>query len=345
MTDHTFNTQRILDFFKSGGSNRDMEYIREIFTDPAHEKELKKLLSEQFSELPRTDSELDHNLESVLHKIHYEINLKRPAVRKRRIPAVSWISGVAAGLLLLLAIGWGIRTQKMVALNRETWVEVNSPAWTRTRFSLPDGTTGWLNTRSVIRYTGNFLNDRKIMLSGEAFFDVKSDKRHPFRVSAGDVTATVLGTRFNIASYEDESSTEVVLEEGLLEMTTTKGSAPITIRPEERISYAKESGKITRDKVLPQKYIAWTEGKLVFRNDPLDVIARQLERWYNIDVVLDVANPADFRWRATFADESLEEVLKLLKRSLQVDYRIESRKISPDNTVPPKKVFLTSKNQ
>ena len=72
----------------------------------------------------------------------------------------------------------------------------------------------------------------------------------------------------------------------------------------------------------------------------MDVVARRLERWYNIDVDINVSSAEDFRWRATFIDESLEEVLSLLKRSLPINYRIENRGLKPDETYTKKRVII-----
>ena len=113
-----------------------------------------------------------------------------------------------------------------------------------------------------------------------------------------------------------------------------------TLKPNDLVIYDKVSNDYLTEVVQPQKYLSWTEGKLVFRNDPLDVIARRLERWYNIDVEVDGSLTEDLRLRATFIDEGLEEVLNLLKRSLLIDYRIENGNLQPGETYAKKKVII-----
>ena len=78
-------------------------------------------------------------------------------------------------------------------MKKETWVEIKAPAWTRAQFSLPDGTTGWLNSNSSVKYNGNFNTDRQVTLTGEAFFDVFKDKKRPFIVNTDEVIVKVLG--------------------------------------------------------------------------------------------------------------------------------------------------------
>ena len=112
------------------------------------------------------------------------------------------------------------------------------------------------------------------------------------------------------------------------------------MRPNDLVIYDKTLKDFSTEVVHTQKYLSWTEGKLIFRNDPLDVIARRLERWYNIDVEVNGCLAEDLRLRATFVDESLEEVLDLLKRSLPIVYRIEDRNLLPNGIYPKKKVII-----
>ena len=118
-----------------------------------------------------------------------------------------------------------------------------------------------------------------------------------------------------------------------------------TLKPNDLVIYDKDLKGFSTEVVYPQKYISWTDGKLVFRNDPPDVIARRLERWYNIDVEIKGSTSDDLRWRATFVDDNLEEVLKILKRSLHVDFKIESGSFNPDETIAKRKVILYLKNK
>ena len=167
------------------------------------------------------------------------------------------------------------------------------------------------------------------------------DKKRPFIVNTPEINVKVLGTRFNIASYNNENNVEVVLEEGKLVFNDKEINKSYTMKPNDLVVYDKTSGNFSTKVVQPQKYLSWTEGKLEFRNDPLDVIARRLERWYDIDVELNGKISYDQRLRATFIDESLEEVLYLMKRTLHIDYRIENPDLKPDDTYAKKKVIIT----
>ena len=225
-----------------------------------------------------------------------------------------------------------------------TWVEINAPTWTRVRFSLPDGSTGWLNGSSSIRYHINFTKERKIILDGEAFFNVKTNPEIPFIVNTNEINVTASGTKFNIASYRNENNVEVVLEEGELLVGNKEMTSSFTMSPNDLVIYEKSINRLSKEVVEPQIYVAWTEGKLVFRNDPIDVIARRLGRWYNVDVDISGNNFEDVRLRATFVDENLEEVLYFLKRALPVDYKIITGKYRADDEIySKKKIMITMK--
>jgi transmembrane sensor len=345
MSNTEFDNEKLERYFKGEYTDKDASYVHDVFSDRRKEKELKDFLSRQFDNLLSED-EREKNLDHILYKIHYNINTMKPekdASSQRRI--LKWSLRIAAVVLLPLILFFAIQKINTSGTGKQAWIEINSPAWTRVQFSLPDGTTGWLNSSSSIRYNSDFRKDRQVTLKGEAFFNVFKDKKSPFIVTAKEVKVKVLGTRFNIASYDNEKDVEVVLEEGSLLLTETKKNKSYTMFPNDLIMYDKTKEEFTKDVVQPQKYLSWTEGKLVFRNDPLDVIARRLERWYNIDVEVKINLTDDLRLRATFIDEGLEEVLGLLKRSLPVDFKIEEREINSDGTYGRRKVILTERTR
>jgi len=250
---------------------------------------------------------------------------------------------MAGVIILALTVFLGTKSYFTRDSGDQSWIEIKAPAWTRAQFNLPDGTTGWLNSNSTVRYRGNFRDQRRVSVSGEVFFDVASNRKRPFTVSVNDVELKVLGTRFNVAAYENEEDLEVVLEEGSLVFNDKAIGKSLTMNPNDMIVYNKVSNEAKTQLVEPQKYSAWTEGKLVFRNDPLDIVARRLERWYNVEVEVKGDITRNPRLRATFVDETLEEVLDLLNRSLSIDYRFEERTIKSDDTYAKKKLIIIVK--
>jgi len=346
MTGIRFDSEKINRFFNGEYSDKDASYVDEVFCDKNKEKELKYFLSRQFDELLPEDDVDKKNLDHILYKIHYEINTRLSEHKVWSFDNIAkWVLRIAAVIILPLTICLGIRTYKDVHLKKEAWVEIKAPAWTRAQFSLPDGTTVWLNSNSSVKYNGNFNTDRHITLKGEALFDVYKDKKRPFIVNTPEINVKVLGTRFNIASYENEKNVEVVLEEGKLIFNDKLMNKSYTMSPNDLVIYDKTLKDFSTEVVQSHKYLSWTEGKLIFRNDPLDVVARRLERWYNIDVEVNVSSTEDIRWRATFIDDGLEDVLSVMKLSLPINYRIENGNLKPDGTYVKKKVIISPRNK
>lgn len=346
MAEIGFDSKMINRYFKGGYSDKDASYVDEVFCDNSKEEELKHLLLEQFYKLLSEDEEDKKNLDHILYRIHYDINTRLSSRKAWSFDnIIKWSFRIAGVIMLPIVILIGIHMYTETNLKKETWVEIKAPAWTRAKFSLPDGTTGWLNSNSSVKYKGNFYADRQVILTGEVFFDVFKDKKRPFIVNTHEINVKVLGTKFNIASYENENNVEVILKEGELLFNDKGKNKSYTMKPNDMVVYDKTVRDFSINVVPPQKYLSWTEGKLEFRNDPLDVIARRLGRWYNVDVEINGSISQDQRLRATFVDENLEDVLNLLRRTLPINYRIENGNLKPDETYAKKKVIITLKTK
>jgi transmembrane sensor len=340
------DSDKIMRYFRGEYSAVDASYVEEIFQDNNRMIELKTLLSDQFDKLlPENDTD-KKNLDHTLYKLHYDINTRLSEQKSWSLEnLIKWTFRIAAIVMLPIVILIGLHIYRETGLKKEAWVEIKAPSWTRAQFSLPDGTTGWLNGNSSLRYNENFNLDRHVNINGEAFFNVLKDKTRPFIVNTNEVTVKVLGTKFNIASYENDKNVEVVLEEGELIFNDKAMKKSFNMKPNDLVIYNKSLMNFTTEVVQPQKYLSWTAGKLVFRNDPLDVIASRLSRWYNLDVEIKGTVTEDLRLRATFVDENLEEVLDLLKRSLPVDYTIENGFLNEDGIYNKQKVIITLRNR
>ena len=192
-----FNSEKINGFFKGKYSDEDITYVDEVFCDNDKEKELKCLLSRQFNELLPEEDLDNKDLDHILYKIHYDINTRLSTQKAWSFDnIVKWTLRIAGAIILPLIIFIGIQILNEDHSKNEAWVEIKAPAWTRAQFSLPDGTIGWLNSNSSVKYNGNFNSDRQVTLKGEAFFDVFKDKKRPFIVNTNEVT--VKGIRHTV---------------------------------------------------------------------------------------------------------------------------------------------------
>lgn len=149
---------------------------------------------------------------------------------------------------------------------------------------LSDDTKVWLNASSSIRFPVVFRgNERRVQITGEAYFEVAHNAAMPFRVEARGQTVEVLGTHFNVNAYDDEASVKTTLLEGSVKVTAQSGST--TIKPGEQADL--KDGKLSVNEVDVDDVVAWKNGYFSFKDDDLRAVMRQISRWYNVDITYD----------------------------------------------------------
>ncbi len=190
---------------------------------------------------------------------------------------------------------------------------------------LADGSKIWLNAASSIRFPATFAGEeRRIELSGEAYFEVAHDARRPFRVLVNQVTVDVLGTSFNINSYADEATINTTLLEGAVKVNSKKGSIQLAPGEQSQISPNGNVKKVTG--VNTAEITAWKEGYFQFESTDLTTVLRQFSHWYDVEIVYE----GQLRPRKFFGmisrRSSLVNVLKMLNAN-DVNYRLEGKKL------------------
>ena len=196
---------------------------------------------------------------------------------------------------------------------------------------LSDGTKVWLNSETTLRYPVQFIGEeRKVELTGEAFFEVARNEKVPFLVESGDQTVKVLGTEFNISSYKENSLISTTLVKGSVEVfIKNKPDKKQTLVPNEQITISKIDGLISKQKVNPYQYIAWKDGRFVFDDQNLCEIMKTLSKWYNVDVVFAREELKNFRFTGNLERYSdFGEVLKKIQKTNEVEFTIENKQIT-----------------
>lgn len=162
------------------------------------------------------------------------------------------------------------------------------PFGKRSEVTLADGSHIWVNSGSQISYPVTFKDTREVYLSGEAYFDVKPDKKKPFIVMTHDIRIRVTGTSFNVSSYATDGYTQAVLAEGQVKisMNTVLGKS-MEMKPGERVIFRKDNETFTKDNVDVELYSSWINGYLIFENEPTSEIFKKLERIYNQRIIID----------------------------------------------------------
>ena len=148
---------------------------------------------------------------------------------------------------------------------------------------LPDSSRVWLNASTSIRYAKSFNKDRQVWLEGEAYFDVTHDANRPFKVEAGDLTTTVLGTSFNVKAFKAGASTKVSVITGKVKVGNNSKDLGILSRSDE-LSFDRRSKIRTIAHIDTNNVLAWKNGKLKFNGESFAEIAVAIESWYGIQI-------------------------------------------------------------
>lgn len=215
------------------------------------------------------------------------------------------------------------------------------------QFMLSDNTKVWLNSNSELQFPLYFTGDlREVKLKGEALFKVAKNEKQPFKVNTKSIDVEVLGTCFNVLCYDDDTQAEVTLVEGSVRLSSKKGRVKNdygTMQPGQRAVFYEGSREILTKEVDVDKYISWSKGILIFRDDAMEDVIKRLSRWFNVEIVINDPEVESYIYTATFRNETLEQVLKLLKLSAPIDYRIVRNKALTDSTFSEQKIYLMKK--
>lgn len=190
---------------------------------------------------------------------------------------------------------------------------------------LADGTHVWLNTASSLTYPNSFNGkERVVELTGEAYFEVKHMVGKPFKVISRNQTIHVLGTHFNVNTYDDEPAIQTTLLEGSVEVSIS-GRHRMLLEPGEQ-SLNSQNG-ISKRKIDVEEVVAWKTGVFHFENTPLEVVFRQLSRWYNVEV--DIKEIPHKRFNGILPRGiELSQILTMIEKTSGLKFKVEERRIS-----------------
>lgn len=201
---------------------------------------------------------------------------------------------------------------------------IETPRGGQYQLNLPDGTKIWINSASSLKYPASFasLKERRVELSGEAYFEVAKDKTHPFIVKSGRQEIQVLGTHFDVNAYPDEQLIKTTLLEG-----SVKLNKQVVLKPGEQSSLTGE--KFTVKAVNVNDAVDWKNGEFVFTNESLTSILKKVSRWYDVEIkyVRTPANMPTFTGSVS-RSENISGVLKMLEETSNVRFSIEGKQVS-----------------
>lgn len=222
------------------------------------------------------------------------------------------------------------------------YVEFTASVGSVVRYELPDNSVVWLNSGSTLRYPTIFRGEkREVDLQGEAFFDVQTDKEHPFYVNTSSgIRVCVYGTRFNVSAYENEDYVETVLESGHISVFIPISGTSEVLNPGEGLLFDKKALQFMKSRVDISEKTAWKDGKLIFRNTSLDEMLKKLSQHFNVDIHFNNKSGKNYTFRATFRYESLFQILDYLSKSVPMKWNVEDSVQQSDGTFTKRKVIV-----
>lgn len=238
---------------------------------------------------------------------------------------------VAAVVLLLfsnfsLFILWqsGKKPTEAIEEYREYVVEV--PPGAKSKITFPDGSVVWLNAASTVKYDSKFAKEsRNVVLSGEGYFEVSKNEELPFVVNTGTLSVKVLGTKFNLKSYEEDSQVKVTLKEGAVSLGDfPTDAAPIELKPNQQFTFKKQDQTMQVDSVNASHAENWRNGAMTFDKVSLEEITNELKRLYNIPVRIEKESLKKIVYYSDFQQNvTIEKVLEILSSGNKFRYEIK----------------------
>ncbi len=335
--------QTLIDFSNGKYSYNDYLTIKDWVTRAVIQPEVEDRLFDQWKELADSEQVDLASLRPVFEKIQYKILLEEKMKEKDR-NLWYWYRQVAAFLIPLVVVStllyFLIKPKDEFV---QPWVELCAPEGARIEFLLPDSTAGWLNSGAKLKYPAVFDAHRKVRLSGEAFFKVKHRKQSDFTVIVPDMDIKVLGTMFNVSAYDNETVSEVVLKEGKVEVYGKTATFSQLLHPGEKLTFDHESKLLNTNKVDADLCTSWKDGYLVIDNEPLDQAVKKLERWYNVSISIQDKTLKSLRFKGTFKEEPLEEVMRFIAMTTPIVYSIERKAYNTNGIISKRQVTIRFK--
>jgi ferric-dicitrate binding protein FerR (iron transport regulator) len=239
---------------------------------------------------------------------------------------------------------------------------IYAPLGAKSNITLPDGSSVWLNAGSTVSYSSGFgVENRDLQLTGEAFFDVKSDSLNPFNVHTSGITVKAFGTLFNVRAYPDDPTLVATLEKGRIDVVIqsssggTTSSQTVQLKPKEQLVIRKTSKTIEAEmpapvrvqetiqatvppepvfeemiikpNVITELSTSWKDRHWIIRDEPLALFAENLERRYNLRISFASEELKRYNFSGTFENETVEQILTALSLAAPVNYKFDKNNV------------------
>ncbi|MDP4238652.1 MAG: FecR domain-containing protein [Bacteroidota bacterium] len=305
------------------GSSKDKEMDKAI--RQTSDEELGSVLSDLWNDYELTES-YDTEIKALYNRLERRIHSKKIRLQLNRYAKYAAIFLIP----LLSALTAYLLVERNSYRADNTYFSVHVDPGKSSDVVLPDGTRVMLNSQSSIVYNNdNQLHQRKVNLKGEAHFKVTKNPKKPFVVSTECFDVEVLGTTFNVKTYESDDIHVVALLEGKVKLTTRNpgNNNSIYLLPNQKAVYDRKTGKLTIETTDNVDETAWMKGILAFNRESLHNIKLELERKYGVHIQMNCPAIEYDTFTGYFSDETLKEVLDNLKIHYGFSYAINRNKV------------------
>jgi ferric-dicitrate binding protein FerR (iron transport regulator) len=277
-----------------------------------------------WKELKEMNSDKEIDIDKAWNKLHSRLSengliTEAPVIRRSFVRTAYF--RIAAMVLLLLGIGSVLLYMNDKGILSRKNIVATTDNQKNLQVTLPDGSNIFLNRNTRLSYRENFgRRGRNVTLSGEAFFEITSDKENPFTIDAGKARVKVLGTSFNVNTNNADSAVEVFVKTGTVLVSDKEGKRNLTLDP----GYIGTMNSGSSDKFLNNdpNYMAWNNGVLIYDRQPLEVVFMDLKKVYNMDIVTNDQNILENTWTTNgpLDNQSQETIIRLICTSFNLSY-------------------------
>jgi transmembrane sensor len=328
----------------------ELDSLLEQYPDNLYYEEILKQLWDQ-----KLNDSIDTDAAFQEHRHKYQADFEPVAEPQGHIRYLNIKKiGIAASVLLITAIAFLFyQSVKNKVIERSRFTEITTNKGSRKKIILPDGTQVWLNGSSKITFDNNMNSSptRFVKLIGEAFFDVTKNKQRPFIIRTNKFSIKVLGTAFNVKAYPGDKKTEATLIRGMIELTINDSlQEKFILRPNEKFAMASylnprinaitpdisaEHRKLVIEDIKPvqiasKQYIeetSWVDNKLVFKNESLEELIPELERWYNVKIEITNDKVKHYHFTGVFENETLVQALTYMQYIRPFTFKIDNHDV------------------
>ncbi|MGO3161902.1 FecR family protein [Sphingobacterium sp. JB170] len=249
------------------------------------------------------------------------------AKRKRRF----WFrpASIAALWFVFVTIGFYSYHIGMFSFNGSTpeYKTVHVPVGKKISVVLPDGSKAYLNSGSTLTYPKAFEGPQRLLaLDGEAFFEVVKQAGKPFIVEAHGTRTEVLGTRFNLNSFESEGETNLTVEQGKVMFTASDSRDTLVLVANNRATHQK--GQLQMDEIAGHEDSGWKDGRLIFNHSTIAEMVPILERWYGVSIIVSDPKLNEYRMKIKYENPSLRRVLEDVAYATDIRFKIVGKNVT-----------------